>query len=468
MMLAVMLAATQALPPRYYSFLAAPLCVLAAQGALGLVGHAFSVTTPLAKSGGLALGLTVLIVWPFSNSARLIANPAQAALPAIDRRQYFTGPYAGVGFREAAEAVAAPNALVLAEDWFLLMLGAHLNPQRVEVISATSAQWATVTEALTAQRPVYVIDRLQPNRTVDDGGEALGQWARLNGEGPLRARRFSADSLETRRSLFAAMFWRPEGFLDSYDQLIAEAASAPNAIWLAPFPPHQTAFVAERLALHNPPRVQLLDVGGDQPWDVSTAIESLARADVSEARLAVVFSSEARLDPERRVEAWLNTHYFRVREQLYGVLRVVTYAGDGPILQTWPARVRFGEQIVLDAVEVVDEAVAPGSVVRLRLMWRSAAPVPEALKVFVHLYAGEQIVAQYDGQPVGELRPTFTWHAGENIVDQLALAVPPSAPPGKYRLRIGLYDSGTLARWPAQLSDGTAAEFYTGGVIVIK
>ena len=43
---------------------------------------------------------------------------------------------------------------------------------------------------------------------------------------------------------------------------------------------------------------------------------------------------------------------------------------------------------------------------------------------------------------------TGQWDPGELILDSVALAIPPDAPPGPYRLAFGLYDSETLERLP--------------------
>jgi hypothetical protein len=129
---------------------------------------------------------------------------------------------------------------------------------------------------------------------------------------------------------------------------------------------------------------------------------------------------------------------------------------------------KFGDSIQLNSLDVLDSEPAPGSVVRVRLTWQALAPIQQSYKVFTHIFLGDQILAQHDGQPVGELRPTSTWQVGEIIHDQFAIQLPPDAQPATYQLRVGVYDLNTQARLPLLLPDNTQAEFFVGAYIKIK
>src|SRR4030042_2874220 len=60
--------------------------------------------------------------------------------------------------------------------------------------------------------------------------------------------------------------------------------------------------------------------------------------------------------------------------------------------------------------------------------------------VFAHLIDAEgQVVAQYDGQPLGGFYPTSFWDVGDVVLDELNLAVGPAVPVGKYELVGGMY-----------------------------
>ncbi len=87
--------------------------------------------------------------------------------------------------------------------------------------------------------------------------------------------------------------------------------------------------------------------------------------------------------------------------------------------------------------------------VLIELRWESLRAVGYDYQVFVHLLdsAGTK-VAQRDGQPVLWMRPTSTWHAGEQIIDRYALPLSSTIPPGSYTIAVGLYDPVSGQRLP--------------------
>jgi hypothetical protein len=91
----------------------------------------------------------------------------------------------------------------------------------------------------------------------------------------------------------------------------------------------------------------------------------------------------------------------------------------------------------------------PGSTLLLTVSWQPLQPFSQNLKVFVHLVdAQNNVIAQYDGYPREAAHPTPAWTPGEIIADTYPLPIPPDAPPGPYRVYLGLYDETTLARLP--------------------
>jgi hypothetical protein len=83
----------------------------------------------------------------------------------------------------------------------------------------------------------------------------------------------------------------------------------------------------------------------------------------------------------------------------------------------------------------------------LTLTWQAVQPVADDYTVFVHVLDGEEKVAQRDMRPCDGECPTDAWQPGQIISDRHQLALPPEAPPGPYRLAVGLYllDSGERA-----------------------
>jgi hypothetical protein len=97
----------------------------------------------------------------------------------------------------------------------------------------------------------------------------------------------------------------------------------------------------------------------------------------------------------------------------------------------------------------------PGERLHLTLTWQATRPFERDLKLFVHLLdASDRIVAQVDplagsgAGPEGTDYFTSQWDPGQLILNDVAITVPLDAPPGPYRLALGLYDGDTLVRLP--------------------
>lgn len=90
-----------------------------------------------------------------------------------------------------------------------------------------------------------------------------------------------------------------------------------------------------------------------------------------------------------------------------------------------------------------------GDALTVRLVWQSLAPLTTSEKVFVHLVGPDgSLLAQSDALPAGGYG-TEQWVEGEVVSDEHRLMLPPDPPPGRYRLRIGMYDPATGARLAA-------------------
>ncbi|MCS7040873.1 MAG: hypothetical protein NZP34_14800, partial [Caldilineales bacterium] len=130
---------------------------------------------------------------------------------------------------------------------------------------------------------------------------------------------------------------------------------------------------------------------------------------------------------------------------------------------THPLDVPFGEGIRLVGYDLDRVQLRPGESLALTLYWQAQGTVSGRYKVFTHLL-GEQYNAesgnflwgQQDNEPVGGERPTTTWRPGEVIADPYRIGLHPQAPPGVYRLEIGLYHPTTGERLP-RLDEGGRA-----------
>ncbi len=91
----------------------------------------------------------------------------------------------------------------------------------------------------------------------------------------------------------------------------------------------------------------------------------------------------------------------------------------------------------------------------LTLYWRARAAVENDYTVFVHLVdQGGKLWAQGDSVPVGGMYPTSAWLPGQLVEDRHVIQVDPAAPPGSYRVLVGLYDPATLERLEAVGPEG--------------
>ena len=81
----------------------------------------------------------------------------------------------------------------------------------------------------------------------------------------------------------------------------------------------------------------------------------------------------------------------------------------------------------------------------ITLYWQAGDPMSEDGTVFIHFFDAQgNFVMGVDSRPRDGAYSTLAWQKGEGIVD--AHPVPPSLPPGKYMVKIGMYDATTQNR----------------------
>ncbi|TVR20648.1 MAG: hypothetical protein EA396_10305 [Anaerolineaceae bacterium] len=175
--------------------------------------------------------------------------------------------------------------------------------------------------------------------------------------------------------------------------------------------------------------------------DEDTAAQT--RAIIARHRMiyAVLWGTDER-DPRRVVETTLGTLAYPVDSRWFGDVRLARYAAGDDMPPATALDLRFGDSITLIDYTLSPVTVRAGDAVRLRLTWQAETALDGRYKVFVQLLNPDGVlVAQRDSEPVGDLRPTFTWAAGERISDRHALIIPNDLPPTHYSLIIGLYNA---------------------------
>lgn len=131
---------------------------------------------------------------------------------------------------------------------------------------------------------------------------------------------------------------------------------------------------------------------------------------------------------------------------------------DAPAMQH-PLEANLGGQATLLGYDLSPASPRPGETLHLTLYWRAEREMSHSYKVFVHLLDAEgRIHAQDDALPAGWTRPTTGWLPGEIVTDGHAISLPTDAPPGEYRLAVGLYEEQSGVRLPLLDGAGQAVD----------
>jgi hypothetical protein len=139
-----------------------------------------------------------------------------------------------------------------------------------------------------------------------------------------------------------------------------------------------------------------------------------------------------------------------------GVVRLLDPAHDQVPPQ--PFEAQLGESIDLighdtQSTFVLADGQLQAASVFLALYWQSGGPIDTDYTVFTQLLGPDgQIWAQWDNPPQAGRYPTSAWAAQDRVIDRYRLELRPGAPPGEYRLLVGMYDPATGDRLPVTIN----------------
>jgi hypothetical protein len=152
------------------------------------------------------------------------------------------------------------------------------------------------------------------------------------------------------------------------------------------------------------------------------------------------------------LKEWLDANLFPASGQWREDTLYLQYFSPAADVTRAETGLAFVNGIELQTVAFNSQTAADDRVT-VSLTWRSPGGLERSYKVFVHLYAEDgRLVSQHDAVPVNELRPTWSWEPGEEVVDHHGLWVPEGMS-GSLRLVVGLYDPETQTR--LRLADGS-------------
>jgi hypothetical protein len=124
------------------------------------------------------------------------------------------------------------------------------------------------------------------------------------------------------------------------------------------------------------------------------------------------------------------------------------------------ASANFDDKVQLIGYDLPVTRLSAGDSLPVTLFWRSlSSDMRESYTVFVHLVGPDgTIYGQWDKEP-GERskQPTTGWVAGEIVIDPIPVPLSPGAPPGTYRVLVGLYLAPEGPRLPLRGDSGRVA-----------
>ncbi|CAA9550559.1 MAG: hypothetical protein AVDCRST_MAG18-281 [uncultured Thermomicrobiales bacterium] len=128
-----------------------------------------------------------------------------------------------------------------------------------------------------------------------------------------------------------------------------------------------------------------------------------------------------------------------------------------------------GLPLALVDVTLAGDQIAPGTALDLTMNWETRRALPEDYTLFAQLIGPDgQVWGQYDALAGWTGHYASAWRPGERVSLPWSVPLKADAPPGTYRLLVGMYRRTPtgVERLPFAYPDGDATEYWAGEVVV--
>ncbi|HEX5505130.1 MAG TPA: hypothetical protein VFW96_21115 [Thermomicrobiales bacterium] len=139
------------------------------------------------------------------------------------------------------------------------------------------------------------------------------------------------------------------------------------------------------------------------------------------------------------------------------------------VAATPPAGAADGPPIAFASAALAGASLRPGETANLTLSWEARRKSPEDYTIFAQLIGPDGKVWGQSDAPAGwPSHHTSTWQPGERVALAWPVPLKPDAPPGRYRLLIGMYRHTPtgIERVPVRWPSGDATEYWAGEIEV--
>jgi uncharacterized membrane protein len=184
------------------------------------------------------------------------------------------------------------------------------------------------------------------------------------------------------------------------------------------------------------------------------AVTEIEKVFEDHGRVWLVPAAPSHWQAAHQTEPWLDRHSVRLDQTFFRVVHIGLYESPAMFFEAMtPQPARFEDGIQLTGFRLPGGesrlSLSKEDSIPLTLAWIAESTPTKAYTVFTHLVGPDGMLwGQWDNPPVWGSYPTSEWATGEIVFDQYLIPIKKGAPPGEYRLRIGLYDPVTGTRLP--------------------